>query len=75
MGAGDGPAGQALQPAPRDLSDPEWQKSVTDEHLTTVIKDGGAAAGLSPLMPPWGHSLSDEDVKNLIAFIRSLKGK
>lgn len=71
-GKGDGPAGAALDPKPRDFTDSEWQKSVTDEHIAKVTKEGGQAAGLSPLMPPWGQSLSDADVENVVAYVRTL---
>ena len=50
-GAGDGPGSPGLTPAPRDFQDPEWQASVTDEHLAKIIKFGGAAVGKSPAMP------------------------
>ena len=73
MGEGDGPAGAALNPKPRTLSDIEWQTNTTDEHLRTVITKGGSAVGLSPLMPPLGASMKPEEVDNVIAFIRSLK--
>lgn len=71
-GAGDGPAAAGLNPAPRNFSDADWQASVDDEHIRTVTRDGGAAVGLSPLMTPWGHSLSQDDLDNLVAFIRTL---
>lgn len=51
-GKGDGPGSAALNPKPRDYTSPEWQKSVTDEHIEKVIVGGGPAVGLSPLMPP-----------------------
>jgi high-affinity iron transporter len=70
-GHGDGPASAALNPTPRDLSDPEWQASVDDAHIRAVITQGGAAVGLSPMMTAFGH-LGDEDVSNLVAYIRSL---
>jgi mono/diheme cytochrome c family protein len=50
-GKGDGPAGAALNPKPRDLGDQAWQKSVADEHIEKIILSGGAAVGKSPLMP------------------------
>ena len=49
-GDGNGPAGGALTPKPRDFTDAAWWDSTTDEHVTKVIKDGGPAAGLSDLM-------------------------
>ncbi len=70
-GEGDGPASASLNPKPRNMSDSEWQESVDDEHIHTVISKGGAAVGLSPMMTAFGH-LSDEDLDNLVAYIRSL---
>ncbi len=70
-GKGDGPGAAALEPKPRDLSDGEYVSTLTDEHIFKVIKEGGAAAGLSPMMPAWGGALSDEDVWNVVAFIRT----
>jgi len=71
-GHGDGPAAAGLNPKPANLSSPDWQASVDDEYLRTVIRDGGAAVGKSPMMTPWGHALKGEDMDNVIAFIRSL---
>ena len=78
-GKGDGPVGAVLQPPPRDLSSGEFvfdadgdgQKG-TDADLKAVITKGGAAFGGSPLMAPW-PMLSDADIDNVIAFIRTLK--
>lgn len=50
-GKGDGAMAKTLQPKPRDLGDPAWQKSVTDGHIEEIILGGGAAVGMSPLMP------------------------
>jgi len=50
-GAGDGPGSAGLTPKPRNFTDPEWQKSVDDNHIETIIKFGGAAVGKSPAMP------------------------
>ncbi len=74
-GKGDGPAGSALNPKPRDLTDAAWQKSVTDELIAKAIKEGGAAIGKSPLMPPWGHSLNEEELKAVVAYVRSMGAK
>lgn len=71
-GKGDGPAGAALNPKPKDLSTPGYVKGLKDDYLTKLIKEGGQAVGKSPLMPPWGSALKDEDVKNVIAYVRSL---
>ena len=78
-GAGDGPAGAAIDPPPRNFTLGEFKFDAdkdgvigTDEDLHIVIKKGGAAFGGNPVMVPW-MQLSDAEVANLIAFIRSLK--
>jgi len=50
-GKGDGPGSAALNPKPRDYTDPAWQDSVTDEQIKKTILYGGAAVGKSPIMP------------------------
>ena len=49
-GRGDGPTGKNLAKKPRNWTDRSWQKSVTDERLFKVIREGGEAVGLSSLM-------------------------
>ena len=78
-GKGDGPVGAMLQPPPRDFTVGDFKfdtngdgKAGTDADLQAVISQGAAAFGGSPLMAP-NPSLSDGDIANLIAFIRSLK--
>lgn len=71
-GKGDGPGAASLNPKPRDHTDAKYMKNQTDEQLFKITKLGGAAIGKSPTMPPWGGALSDQDIKNVIAFIRSL---
>ena len=78
-GKGDGPVGAVLNPPPRDLSKGEFKFDTdgeggagTDTDIEMVIRKGAAAYGGSPMMAPW-PALSDDDVANLVAFIRSLK--
>jgi len=71
-GAGDGPASIALDPRPARHNDGSYMNGLDDAYLARVIRDGGPAVGKSPLMAGFGASLSDADVANLIAFIRSL---
>jgi high-affinity iron transporter len=78
-GKGDGPVGIAIQPPPRDFSvgefvfdaDEDGEKG-SDADLTNLIKNGAMKYGGSPLMAPWS-TLSDDDIANLVAYIRSLK--
>lgn len=71
-GKGDGPAGAALNPKPRNLADKAYLATLTDEHLLKVITDGGAAIGKSPLMAPWKGTLKDQEIKDVAAYVRSL---
>lgn len=71
-GKGDGPAAPGLNPKPRDMSDAEWQASVDDDYLINIIQKGGVAVGKSPMMTPFGHALNAQQMKDVIAYIRTL---
>jgi mono/diheme cytochrome c family protein len=71
-GKGDGPAATALNPKPRDHTSKEYMSQMSDDDMLKVIKNGGASIGKSPLMPPWGASLKDDQIKDVIAYIRTL---
>jgi mono/diheme cytochrome c family protein len=71
-GAGDGPIAQALTPKPARHNDGAYMNPLTDDYLFKVIKFGGAAVGKSAMMAPLGGSLSDQQIRNVIAFIRTL---
>lgn len=73
-GAGDGAAAAALNPKPRNLTDAAYMKTKTDAQLAKTIKEGGAAVGLSPMMPPWSAALNDQDIANVVAYLRTLAG-
>ncbi|MGH7409083.1 MAG: c-type cytochrome [Candidatus Methylomirabilales bacterium] len=71
-GKGDGPAAASLPAKPQTLADGKYMNNLTDQHLFSVIKGGGASVGKSPLMPPWGSQLGDQDIWNLVSYIRSM---
>lgn len=72
-GQADGFNAYNLDPHPRDLSDPAFQKKVTDADLADAIRRGGSGVGLSALMPPWGHTLDARQVDDVVLYIRTLK--
>ena len=74
-GKGDGVAGAALNPKPRDMTDAAWQKATNDESITKVIKLGGPAIGKSPLMVAWGPMLSDADKLKIDAFVKEINSR
>ncbi len=71
-GKGDGPASPALNPKPRNMADAAWQAGVDDDYLAKVIMQGGTSVGLSPMMTAFGQALSEQDLANIIAYIRTL---
>lgn len=71
-GKGDGAAAAALNPKPKDLTDKAYVSKLDDTYMTNIIGKGGAAIGKSPLMPPFNGPLKDQDIKDVIAYIRSL---
>lgn len=71
-GKGDGAAAAALNPKPRDLSDKKYVGGLKGDYLKKLVKEGGQAVGKSPMMPPMGGSLKDDDIENVIAYVRSL---
>ena len=71
-GKGDGPAGAALNPRPRDLTDKAYMATVKDEYLVAIIQKGGAVVGKSALMPAWGTLLKEDDVRDVVGFVKGL---
>ncbi|HSE83331.1 MAG TPA: cytochrome c [Thermodesulfobacteriota bacterium] len=69
-GKGDGPAAAALDPKPRDHTDVKYMSSISNDYMFKVISQGGASVGKSQLMPAWGGTLSEQDIWNVIAYIR-----
>ena len=66
------PVVQAFDPPPADLSDPLFNSREPALDWELVVKHGGEALGLSPLMPPQGGSLSDDEIASVIAYIKAL---
>lgn len=71
-GAGDGAMGQKLKDKPSD-----WRagggglKGMDDAKIFESIKRGGGAVGKSRAMPAYGK-LSDDQVSDLVAYVKSL---
>lgn len=69
-GAGDGPGSAALEPKPAAFNDPAFWETRTDEDMVTVILQGGAAIGKSPLMPPWNALYDQAQAEALVSYMR-----
>lgn len=72
-GKGDGPSSRMLKVKPADWTDAKRMSRLSDADLTAVIKGGGEALGRSKLMPAFRSKLSDEEISELVAFIKSLR--
>ena len=73
-GRGDGFNSANLDPQPRDLSDGKevYMAKQKNEDLFKVISEGGKAIDKSPMMPPFGNTLSEKEIWSIVAFIRTL---
>lgn len=67
QGHGDGPVGAALDPAPKNLA--ELQVTAGDDYLFWRIAAGKAGTS----MVPWKGVLTDEQIWQVIAFVRTLR--
>ncbi len=70
-GKGDTKAGKKANV--KDLTDAKYQASFTDEQMFKQIKEGLKDKDGKEKMKAFGGSLSDEDIKALIAHVRGLK--
>lgn len=71
-GKGDGAAAAALNPKPRNFQDVAYMSKRSDDQLRKVIQEGGAANGMSAVMPSWKAVLNEQDITNVIGYIRQL---
>lgn len=74
-GKGDGPSSATLATKPRDFTECDRMATFSDEKLFVTIKDGGEAAGLSKDMPAWKAGMDDEEIHDLVAYVRGFCGK
>lgn len=71
-GKGDGPNAIMLDPRPRFITKGEYLNKRTNLQLFSIVKGGGSAVELSDLMPSWGNVLQDQDIWNVVAFLRAI---
>ena len=68
-GKGDGRAAKMYTPRPANLT----VSPFPDKYKEMIIRGGGPAVGRSSFMPPWGDELTDEQISDLISFLRELR--
>ncbi len=45
----------------------------SDDYLRAVVRDGGEAVGLTLFMPAFGFNMSEQDLQDVVAYLRSLQ--
>lgn len=72
-GKGDGENAYTLTPRPPDFT---TSKSMADAaYVRRVIMGGSAAVGRSPLSPPWGRTLTAQQVDYLVLYCQAIARK
>ncbi len=77
-GKGDGPKAAELKDKEGkliscgDLSDCAQMAKVADDAMFKELKEGGAAVGKSKFMIAYGDAMEDDDIKALVAYVRTL---
>ncbi len=69
-GKGNGPEAKTLNPKPADYTDCKKMSPIPDATLFKAIKSGGQSVGKSKDMPAWGEALSDQEIRDLVAYVR-----
>ena len=73
---GDGPIGDQLwalhKIRPRDLTDSTYIASRSDAELFAVVARGGGHFRKSTFMPAWTVTLSPEQMRDVVAYVRSV---
>lgn len=73
-GDGDGPNAGSLPVRPTPHSSADYMRHRSDDALYDAIAAGGRIMGRSPLMPPYGETLTPLEIRSLVAHLRELCG-
>lgn len=72
-GGGDGPLAAMLTPRPARHDDARYMDRLTDAYVMRLLKEGGPALGKSPLMGKWGRRLTDDQLRDVVTYMRTLQ--
>ena len=70
--SGKGDTKMGKKAGAKDYTDPKVQEAMSDEQAFKSIKEGMIRDG-KKLMDPYGDKLTDDEIKALVAHIRSFK--
>jgi mono/diheme cytochrome c family protein len=65
---GLGRAAKIYNPKPANLR----ASMMNDMYKEMIIRRGGKAMGRSEFMPPWGEELTDEQIRDVLTYLRSI---
>lgn len=71
-GDGKSKTAETLHPKPADFTDKALLDKRSDWELYLAARDGGPAIGLSKNMFGWKGLLPDREIRDAVAFVRSL---
>ena len=68
-----GPSNRSnVNPTPPLATDGAVFNPLSDEFVQNIITLGGSAMGKSAVMPPWGRTLSADEIREVIDYIRAV---
>ncbi|MDD5543565.1 MAG: cytochrome c [Acidobacteriia bacterium] len=68
-----GPSNRSnLNPMPALANDGSALNSLSDDYLRNIITLGGSAVSKSAMMPPYGKTLTQDEIQAVIAFMRAI---
>lgn len=70
-GKGDGAASVALNPKPANFNDVVRMAKVPEARRVQTVREGGASVGLSPVMPAFQDALTDQQIRDVLAYVRA----
>jgi mono/diheme cytochrome c family protein len=65
---GAGAAARLFKPPPADLT----RSTRPDAYKQLIIRVGGEPMGRSPGMPPWGQELSEQQITDVVQYLRTV---
>jgi len=61
-----------LTPTPPLMDDGATLNGLSDEFMQSIITLGGSAMGRSAMMPPWGRTLTPDEIRGVVAYARAV---
>lgn len=68
---GNGRAARLYTPRPSNLR----MTDKNNDYIELIVRRGGEPLSRSPKMPPWEEELTNEQIRDVVAFVRSINAK